>query len=440
MSARSCLLICSVVICAVAIQFVACQSPEQGNSKLKTAGLEKIQLRAWAHSGQVGERTAIEQQVKRFNKAQKEFNIELEFIPEGAYHAQVQAAALAGDLPDIFEFDGPYVHNYVWRGKLLALDSLFSRDVLKNIIPSIRKQGNYNNRLYSVATFDSGLGIYARASALSAKGIRIPKGPEDAWSVDEFSGVLSSLAKDDPDGMVLDLKLNYQGEWFTYAFSPFIQSAGADLIDRDSSMKARGFLDSPLAISAMERVQRWIVGKKYVDPNIDDRAFVEGRVALSLAGHWEYARYSKAFARDLIVLPLPDFGHGSQSAQGSWTWGISSTCIYPKLAVKFLEFLLQDRQVLEMTESNGAVPATYSAISKSKLYAKGAPLRLFSKQLIEGFTVARPQTPAYPVITSVFQEAFNDIRSSVDVSAVLQKAAREIDQDLVDNRGYTSRE
>lgn len=140
--------------------------------------------------------------------------------------------------------------------------------------------------------FDSGLGLYGRRELLAAAGVRIPEGPEDAWSVTEFEKALAALAEKDPDGAVLDLKLNYSGEWFTYAFSPILWSAGGGLIDRDGYDAADGVLNGPASVSAMERLRGWFQ-KGYVDPNLDDAAFTGGRVALSWVGHWEYGRYRK---------------------------------------------------------------------------------------------------------------------------------------------------
>lgn len=89
-----------------------------------------------------------------------------------------------------------------------------------------------------------------------------------------------------------------------------------------------------------------------------------------------------------------------------------------------------------MTEANGAVPATRSAIALSPLYREEGPLHLFVVQLAEGHAVPRPQTPAYPVISSAFRRAFADIRNGAPVKETLDDAAALIDQDISDNRGY----
>jgi multiple sugar transport system substrate-binding protein len=395
-------------------------------------------LKVWAHAGQAAERQVLEQQVKRFNQAHPTTTVQLTFVPEGSYNSQVQAAALSKDLPDVLEFDGPFIYNYVWQQNLIPIDKLISPAVKQDLLPSIVQQGSYQGRLYSVGTYDSGLGLYARRSKLQAAGIRIPTSTKDAWTIAEFDRALATLAKTDPDRQVLDLKLNYRGEWATYGFSPIVQSAGGDLIDRRTNRTATGRLNSPQSVAAMQSVQNWF-NKGYIDHNIDDAAFASDRVALSWVGHWAYKDYTKAVGKDLVVLPLPNFGTGAKTAQGSWNWGITTNCPTQKCqttAMSFLEFLLQPQEVLAMANVNGAVPGTKSAIAKSQLYAPNGALRLFATQLLAGETVPRPQTPAYPVITSAFQEAFANIRNGLPVKTALDKAATTIDVDLQDNQNY----
>lgn len=392
-------------------------------------------IQVWAHAGPEGERQLIEQQVAQFNESQPDTPLEITFLPAGTYNAQVQAAAISDALPDVLEFDGPFVYNYAWQQNLMPMDDLLSADVRDDLLPSIINQGTYNDRLYSVGTFDSGLGMYGDRRQLNAAGIRIPTGNDDAWTATEFQDALVALVANDDDNQVLDLKLNYRGEWFTYGFSPILQSAGGDLINRDGYQSATGELNGDGAIAAMTQVQSWLEDG-YVDPNIDDAAFTSRRVALSWVGHWAYPGYVEALGDDLVLLPLPDFGQGSKTGQGSWNWGITSKCEKPEAAIAFLEYILQTDQVLAMSDANGAVPATKSAIAQSPLYVEGGPLSLFSAQLLTGHTVPRPQTPAYPVITSVFQQAFNDIRHGTDVKTALDNAATEINQDIEDNQGY----
>ncbi|MGA9575543.1 MAG: sugar ABC transporter substrate-binding protein [Lysobacterales bacterium] len=395
----------------------------------------KTVVSVWAHSGQAAERQVLQSQIQAFNREQTAIAVRLTLLPEGSYNGQVQASALADDLPCVLEFDGPYVYNYVWQGKLLPLDGYVSPRLRRELLPSILAQGRYRDKLYTVAAFDSGLGLYGRRSLLEKVGARLPQGPDSAWSVSEFNAVLQRLRPFDDDGRVLDLKLNYTGEWFAYGFSPVLQSAGGGLINRQTYRTADGVLNGAASAKAMSQVQS-LMRNGYVDPNLDDAAFVQGRVALSWVGHWEYPRYHAAFGADLVVLPLPDFGHGTRTGQGSWNWGITTGCKQPQAAWQFVKFLLQPDQVLAMTSANGAVPATRDAIARSPLYGADAPLHLFAEQLLDGYSVPRPKTPAYPIISSAFEQAFRDIQNGGEVQSVLNHAVAVIDDDIRDNHGY----
>ncbi|PIE24833.1 MAG: ABC transporter substrate-binding protein [Planctomycetota bacterium] len=384
-------------------------------------------LRLWFHTGQAAEKACIEAQVQRFHERQDEIRIALTHLPEGTYHQQVQAAALAGELPDLLEIDGPFVASYASQGKLRSLKELLDPALIKDLLPSIVEQGLWQDKLWAVGTFDSGLGIWARRSILEKAGIRIPKGYADAWKGPEFAAALEKLVQQDEDGKVLDLGLQQRGEWISYAFMPLIYSSGGQVIDPETGSCLRA-LAGPRPSLAFTVLQAWVRSGR-VDPNLDEQAFLSGRVGLCWGGHWQYRRFHEKFGEDLLLLPLPDFGKGAKTGQGSWCWGISDKSQHPKAAARFLSFLLETSEVLAMSQANGAVPATGSAIAKSELHRPGAPLALFVEGLT-GFAVPRPRSPAYPVITSAFQEAFGHIRDGRPVEIALSRAASQIDAEL----------
>jgi multiple sugar transport system substrate-binding protein len=403
---------------------------------LVAGALAQTEVSVWFHSGKGPERDALSAQVEAFNAGQTTYRVVAEQLPEGTYNDQVQAAALSNDLPCLLDFDGPFIYNYAWSGFLRPIDEYVSDALRADVLPSILDQGTYAGQLYSLGTFDSGLGLYANKRYLEAAGVRIPTGIDDAWTADEFDDVLSRLTALPEVEYALDLKFNYgQGEWFTYGFSPILQSAGADLIDRDGYQNAAP-LTSPEAIAAMERFQSWFANGWTTNAPAGDVDFHERQIAaLSWVGHWQYNPHVEALGDDLILLPLPDFGTGSKTGMGSWNWGITTTCAVPDGAWAFLEFLMQPEEILRMTDANGAVPSRFSAVEMSALYGEGGPLELFAEQL-GSVAVPRPQTPAYPVITDAFAEAIANIAGGADVAAQLQQARQRIEQDIEDNRGY----
>ncbi len=402
------------------------------------AAMEPVTIKVWFHSGKGEEREVLDAQVEDFNAMQNEVRVEAVRLPEGSYNEQVSAAALAGDLPDLLDFDGPFLYNYAWAGHLIPLDPFVSDELKADFLPSIIAQGTYGDKLYALGTFDSGLAIWGNKAYLEKAGVRIPTSIEDAWILDEFNDALEKLQALDEVEYAIDFKMNYgQGEWYTYGFSPIIQSWGADLIDRSDYMSADGVLNSPEAVEAMTWFQSLFQqGYANVKPAGDDDFYGRKIAALSFVGHWMWTPHNEGLGDDLVLLPMPKFGEKAITGMGSWAWGITSQSKNPEAAWKFLEYLIDPDQILRMTNANGAVPARKSALTKSELYGTGGPLHIFVQQLEGGVALPRPITPAYPTITTAFAEAVQNIVTGSNVKAELDKAVAKIDQDIEDNQGY----
>ena len=318
--------------------------------------------------------------------------VKLITLPVGDYARQVKAAAAHGDLPDVLDFDGPNLYNYAWSGKLKPIDSCVSTSLREDLLPSVLQQGTYADRLWGIGTFDSGLGLYVRPSILTSAGIRIPTGPGDAWTADEFTSVLQRLRQAGFD-RPLDLQLNEPNpEWYTYGFAPAVWSAGGDLIDRTDYRTVDGFLNGPAAVKALTILQRWY-REGYVDRNTNGDAFEEGRSPISWIGHWFYDRYAKAFPGDIRSSRCRTSAKGTATASGSWQWGITSNATDGDAVWRFLEFLLTSAEVLRMTRANGAVPATRSAVRISPEFRRRrsqAPLHRAAGERSRAVTTADP--------------------------------------------------
>jgi multiple sugar transport system substrate-binding protein len=318
---------------------------------------------------------------------------------------------------------------------------LVSKATVNNQSPSVKVQNTYfDGKLHGVSMFDSGLALYGNKALLRAAGVRFPTSWRAAWTPAQFTAALAKLAAKDSDGKVLDVKENYAGEWPTYGFLPIVASTGNFVV---KDFKASGNLNNPKVVAAVKRFASW---RKYIDPNSDDKAFTAKRVALSWVGHWVFPDYQKALGANLVVIPLPDFGAGTKSGQGSWAWGIGGSSSNGAAAGKFLDFLISDRWVKAMTAANGAPPGTKSMYPKSALYKPGGKLYLYAQQLRATCGTKRPNrscvatprpiTPAYPVITSEFSKAFWGAYKGGNAKALLDKAAKVIDLDYKDNDNY----
>lgn len=213
-----------------------------GDSDTSAAeGSGKGTISVWAHQGQASETAALQNAVKTFNSSQSAVKAELKLIPENDYTKTITATD-PSELPDVLEFDGPTMANFVYNSKLAPLDDHVSAKTLGNATDAIKAQGEIDGKHYGLGMFDSGLGLYADKKQLDAAGVKYPSGLDDAWTAEEFGKVLKALRAKDSDGKVLDISEQYglATEWGTYGFSPIVWSAGGALL-KDG--KAEGALD-----------------------------------------------------------------------------------------------------------------------------------------------------------------------------------------------------
>lgn len=399
------------------------------------AALAQTELSLWYHgAGNEAEAAVLNGAIEDFNTSQGDWKVVVESFPQIAYNDSVVAAALAGNLPDIIDVDGPVMPNWAWSGYMQPLQ--LDEALVANFLPSTI--GRWDGQIYSVGLWDAAVAIMTRKSTLDKYGIRVPT-LEEPWTLDEFNAALDTIKASGDFEYPLDLGTAWTGEWYPYAFSPFLQSFGGDIVDRDGYQSADGVLNGDAAIAFGEWWQSLFANDlapgTSQDPAARDTGLIDGKYAMSWNGNWAALPVLEAFGDDTLFLPAPDFGNGSTIGAGSWQFGISATSEHPDGARAFIEHLMQDKYTAAFSDTLGLVPATASAAAQSKYYAEGAPLEVFYG-LSEAQALVRPVSPGYVVMAKVFEKALADIANGADVIDTLDAAADEIDADISKNSGY----
>lgn len=394
----------------------------------------------WAMQGQTGEVNAAKQEVAAFNSIHDD--IEVKLIFKDSMGTALDATKVDA-LPDVFEYDGETLGHLVYDGKLLKLNGLVAPRTLANALTSIKAQNAASDgNTYAVSQYDSGLSLWGNRSMLKAAGVSYPTTWDKAWTSKEFTAVLTKLASKSQTKKAIDFKENYGigGGWAGYAFTPIVNSAGTQLLNKDKSKSA--FATAKVAAA----LKTWASWKKFSDPSADDSAFTKKRVALAWVGHWAGPTIRAALGKDAVLIPLPNFGAGSKSGQGSHSLAIGAKSKNASAAAKFLEFVTSDQWINNLTAQNGAVPASKTALSNNKDYAKGGVLALYGQQLaascgetvpgVKCVTVPRSISPVWPTMNAEFSKAAQTIWDGGGALSALQKAAKAIDQNISDNNGY----
>jgi multiple sugar transport system substrate-binding protein len=404
-----------------------------GATLFSGAAMAQTELSMWFHgAGNDVENGILNMIVSDFNASQSDWKVEVQKFPQIAYNDSVVAGALAGNLPDILDVDGPVMPNWAWSGYLQPLK--IDESKIAEFLPGTK--GIYNGQLYSIGLWDAAVAMVTRKSYLEELGLRTPT-LEEPWTKDEFMAALEAAKASGKFEYAFDPGMAWTGEWYPYAFSPFLQSFGGDLIDRTTYATAEGFLNGEPAIEFGNWWQSLFTegySPLTQDPADRDSGFNAGKYAFSWNGNWAALNSLAAFD-DAIFLPSPDFGHGPKIGAASWQFGVSATSEHPDGAAAFIEFALQDKYLTEFSDGIGLIPPTPASAAASINYKPGGPMEVFYG-LSAGQALVRPVTPGYVVEAKVFEKAVADIANGADVTETLDAAVDEIDADIEKNNGY----
>ena len=402
---------------------------------LASVTLAQTELSLWYHgAGNDAERDTLLMIIDDFNTSQEDFEVVLEEFPQASYNESIVAAALSGNLPDIIDVDGPVMPNWAWSGYMQPLN--LPEGTLDNYLPGA--VGEWDGEVYSVGLWDAAVAVYARRSVLEENGIRIPT-LEEPWTLEEFDAALETLQATGEFEYAFDPGLADTGEWYPYAFSPFLQSFGGDLVDRETYLSAEGVLNGEEALEFgtwwQSLFERGLAPGTSQDSADRQTGFLDGRYALQWNGNWNALAALEEYGDDMLFLPAPDFGEGPVIGAGSWQFGVAADSENPEGANAFIEFAAQPKYLAAFSETTGLIPATPEAASMTENYAEGGPLAVFF-DLSENQALIRPPTPGYVVAALVFEKTLADIANGADVQDTLDAAVDEIEADIENNSGY----
>lgn len=405
-------------------------------SVLLSAGAQaKTELSLWYHgAGNEVESRILNQIISEFNASQSDWEVVVQSFPQISYNDSVVAAALAGNLPCILDVDGPVMPNWAWSGYLSPLpidEAKLSRQLDSTI-------GRFQDQVYSVGLWEAAVALYTRQSTLDKLNLRTPT-LDNPWSQAEFMQALQAAKESGDYEYAFDPGMAWTGEWYPYAFSPFLQSFGGDIVDRSTYTSAEGVLNGEAAVAFGQwwqaLFQEGFAPGTSQDPAARDNGFIEGKYAFSWNGNWAAVNTIEAGVDDVVFLPAPDFGEGSIIGAGSWQFGVSSACEHPEGGAAFIEHAIQDKYLAAFSDGIGLIPATKEAAAMTQHYADGGSLAVFYG-LSEAQALVRPVSPGYVVAAKVFEKALADIANGADVEDTLDAAVDEIETDISRNKNY----
>lgn len=357
-----------------------------------------------------------------------------EYYPKDELDSKMQVAPVVGDAPDLIVADYLQIPSYYEAGLIAPIDGKLSSDLQSDLLQSVINEATYDNSLVATAQFDSGMAMWANKSMLEDAGIRIPTSYKEAWDKAEFEDALAKLKANGVEFPLYIRQNKPSSLYFTYM--PVISSFGGSIMDSSTGLTT-GFLDGAGTIAAYDYIT-WLINQGYINAACDYEDAFYGRKesALALLGHWKYTDHVTSLGDDAIIIPIPDFGNGVYTCSGSTVWSMTTAAADNDVAEEVwavMEKSLESSYIKTITDFNGAIPSRISVMNEKPELSEGGLLYLYREQLEDGISSMRPLTLAHMTIYTEIQSATADIIAGADAAESLHKAAKAIDEIIVEN-------
>jgi multiple sugar transport system substrate-binding protein len=314
--------------------------------------------------------------VERFNQSQKDFVVQIEYVPQAQARQKLVSAVSAGSPPDLCQIWDNWVGQF--HG-MTAVEDITAR------AKSWKHHGDVEATAWQTVTIDSKIislplavtldGIYYRTDRLKEVGL---KEPTPDWTWDEFLAMAKAFSKADKNQYGFGMRgagtwaILYPSEW-AYANGATVLKDGKLAINSKEAIDAlTWYLDLPLK-------------HKVTPPSAATDGFVEivetfGRGVTSMYQHnsGSSAQQKKNVGADkFATLPLP-IGPAKTRASFyfSETLTVFKNARNKEGAWQFMTYMLDDEPSLMYCKTLGLLPARKSIISQPE-FAKDPTLNGF---------------------------------------------------------------
>lgn len=409
-----------------------------GEAEREAAKANSNEITLWTHTAGFDDQlNAVKQIVKDYNaSADKKATVKIQAFPQSSYNDSVISASSANKLPCLVDVDQPNVPYWASAG---VIQPLTNKDLLSRSEELLQSAvGKWNDATYGVGYTDDTVALFARKSVLKSLGIREATF-DHPWDKAEFMDALSKMkssGKNPVTGTAWDYPLDMGtassgGEWYSYAFSPLLQSFGGDLINRENYKTSQGVLNSSKAIEFGNWMHSLVADKYMAVKGASDTGleFVNDKIGLLYSGEWTYGtmKDNNIDISDIAIMPPPDLGEGPVTAGGAWEVAVTKSCNNTEAAQDYMNFSLQDKYILSMAGSS--LPASEAAMAQSDLYKEGGDLAVMA-EISKKYVKMRPETPSYSFISTEFDKTISDIINGADVKQTLNSAVTAIDANI----------
>ncbi|MCI3921010.1 extracellular solute-binding protein [Paenibacillus sp. TRM 82003] len=377
-----------------------------------------MKLRIATHDEQ--RMAVIQEAVKQFRREHPDVTVLLELVPDrDALWRQWEQ----GDAPDIVEWEGGNMGEWMAAGRLSDLTDLIRRDVvdLDDYYPCVRQAiADDEGRVGALPVMAETLGVYYNKEHFDEAGLPYPA---DGWSWNEFVAAAERLTRRDAHGNVTRYGVFTSFGYMIY-IEPLAWNNGGSFLGEDGRT-LDGYLNAPETIGAFRQyldvIDRGLSPRLGVGQESWIDCFIHGKMSMYFDANWAIKPMGPEQRAKFGVVGIPSNRAPRQNLFQIYGYGIPKGCGQRQLAWSFLR---------KLTAPGGGVDKLWTvlnlATSRTTAETSGQAADDLYKVFLDELRYGRPSAYQYynrlvPVLH--YNDTFRELRHASDAERVLQGIA-----------------
>ena len=285
---------------------------------------QEISFSSW---GSVTEVKILKNIISEFEKENPNVKINFIHIPQN-YFQKLHLLFASNTAPDVIFINNLYLPLYTKQLKDLSKE-INQNDYYNQPLKAL----SYDNKILAIPRDVSNLVLYINTDIAKIS----PK------TLDELLAISLQIKEQNKYGISFEEDL--------YWASPYLSYYGEAFDESFNLQKSQGFS----FYKDLRDKYKVAPTKSQVGSSTLAQMFLYEKIAMYLSGRWMYPKINEKAKFNWIVAPFP-YGNAPQACDASG-WAISKTTKNEKLALDFVKFLSNEKNIKYFTETGLIVPA-----------------------------------------------------------------------------------
>ena len=293
-----------------------------------------IQFASWGSKSEIDILKPI---IKEFENKNPDIRVDFMHIPQN-YFQKIHLLFASNTPPDVIFINNLYLPIYANAGLLEELE--IPTGYYKQAIDAF----TYQDKLYAIPRDVSNLVIFYNKDLFNKKNVKYP---DCDWNFNKFLETVKKLTDDNTFG------INFEEEPMFYL--PYLMSNGGGILPEEIAKKES---KDALNFYSDLRNKYHVAPKKHESASATSaQMFLQGRLGMYISGRWMVPKLREEANFDWDITQFPKGTKGSIVPLDASGWAISKQSKHKKEALKFINFLASDKNLIKFAKSGLIVPA-----------------------------------------------------------------------------------